>query len=366
MECQPVPQMSYAQFGERLNRRVFAERIPISGSIELTFRCNLRCVHCYCNLPQSDQQAIETELETEEVYRLLDQIAEAGCLWLLITGGEPFLRDDFLDIYTYAKKKGFITTLFTNGTLLTPAIADALVEWPPFLVEITLYGATKETYERITGIPGSFARCQRGIDLLLERKIPLGLKTMAMTVNRAEIDQLQAYAEKLGVSFRFDPLVNQRLDGSEKPCRFRLSPEEAVNLEVTDEKRLKEWQALYDRSNGIFIDDRLFTCGAGISTFHIDPYGRLSVCVMSRFASYDLRQGLFEEGWSEFVPQLLRLKAEDAQKCSHCKFMAVCAQCPGWAWVETGHPGGIVEHLCQVAHLLGEVLDSNVLRKGVQ
>ena len=145
MECPPIPKVSYIQFADRLNRGLFNERLPISGSIELTFRCNLRCVHCYCNLPQNDRQAIETELETDEVYRLLDQIAEAGCLWLLITGGEPFLRDDFLDIYTYAKKKGFITTLFTNGTLLNKDLADALVEWPPFLVEITLYGATRET-----------------------------------------------------------------------------------------------------------------------------------------------------------------------------------------------------------------------------
>jgi radical SAM protein with 4Fe4S-binding SPASM domain len=366
MECPSIPKMGYAQFGERLNRQVMTERLPISGSIELTFRCNLRCVHCYCNLPQNDPEAIETELDTDEVYRLLDQIANAGCLWLLITGGEPLLRKDFLDIYTYAKKKGFITTLFTNGTLLNKELADTLAEWPPFLVEITLYGATKKTYENITGVPGSFERCQRGIDLLLERNIPLGLKTMAMTVNRVEIGRMQAYADDLGAPFRFDPLVNPRLDGSERPCRFRLSPEEVVDLDLNDPKRVKAWQELYDRSEGLFLDDRLFTCGAGISMFHIDPIGRLSVCEMSRFESYDLRQGSFEEGWSDFVPQVLDLKAGGDYKCSQCKYIALCAQCPGWAWVETGHPGGLVEHLCRVAHLLGDAIDTNVSRKGVQ
>ncbi len=284
MECPPIPKMSYAEFGERLNRRVSTERIPIIGSIELTFRCNFRCVHCYCNLPLNDREGIETELETEEVCRILDQIAEAGCLWLLITGGEPLLRKDFLDIYEYAKKKGFIPTLFTNGTLLTPEIADALVEWPPFEVEITLYGATKETYEKITGIPGSFKRCQKGIEMLLERNIPLGLKTMAMTVNQEEIHQMKAYAHDLGVSFRFDPLLNARLDGSKSPCHFRLSPEEVVRLDLNDEKRIKEWQKLYDKSKGLFPNDRLFLCGAGVSTFHIDPYGRMSVCIDARLA----------------------------------------------------------------------------------
>ena len=108
---------------------------------------------------------------------------DEGCRWLLLTGGEPFLRPDFLDIYTNANKKGLLLTLFTNGTLLTPRSADLLAERRPFAIEITLYGATQQTYERITGIPGSYARCRRGIDLLLERNLPLKLKTMVMTLN---------------------------------------------------------------------------------------------------------------------------------------------------------------------------------------
>jgi len=159
MECPHIPEISLAQFGERLYNNAVAKRIPITGSFELTFRCNLSCAHCYCNLPPNDQDTIEKELSTEEVFNILDQIAEAGCLWLLITGGEPLLRPDFFEVYTYAKKKGFIITLFTNGTLITPEIADYLVQWPPFKVEITLYGVTSETHESVTGIPGSFKLC---------------------------------------------------------------------------------------------------------------------------------------------------------------------------------------------------------------
>lgn len=357
MECPSFPKLSYDQFSKRLHRGLSTERFPINGSIELTFRCNLHCVHCYCNLPLNDREAIDTELETEEIYSILDQIAEAGCLWLLITGGEPLLRKDFLDIYGYIKNKGIIPTLFTNGTLLTAEIADALVEWPPFLVEITLYGATKETYERITGVPGSFARCQKGIDMLLERNIPLDLKTMAMTINQEEIGRMRAYTDKLGVSFRFDPLINSRLDGSKGPCRFRLSPEEVVKLDLDDEKRTKEWQKQYSKYRMLFPSDKLFVCGAGVSTFHIDPYGRLSVCIMSRFENYDLRHGLFEEGWSEFIPQVLAMKSEGDYKCSDCEFIALCDQCPGWAWVENDHPGKRVEHLCRVTHRRAEVFD---------
>lgn len=354
MECPHIPNISYAQFGERLNKQVLAERIPINGSYELTFRCNLRCAHCYCNLPPNDQEAIEKELTTEEVFNIFDQIAEAGCLWLLITGGEPLLRKDFLEIYTYAKKKGFLITLFTNGTLITPEIADYLAEWRPFSVEITLYGATKETYESVTGIPGSFKHCKRGIDLFLEREIPLGLKTMMMTLNHDEFFQIREYAEELGVKFRFDPILNPRLDGSKTPCNFRLSPDEVVKLDLGDEIRVKEWREFYEKFAGPFQSDGLFTCGAGVSTFHIDPYGRLSACEMARFQQHDLRCGSFKEGWYQSVPEFLTLKPMGDYKCGQCDLISLCDQCPGWAWLENGNPEALVEYLCRIAHLRAE------------
>jgi len=358
MECPHIPNISYAEFGERLNRQVIAERIPVDGSIELTFRCNFRCAHCYCNLPLNDQDAVKKELKTEEVLHVFDQIAEAGCLWLLLTGGEPLLRKDFLEIYTYAKKKGFITTLFTNGTLMTPEIADYLAEWPPYSVEITLYGATKETYEGVTGIPGSFKRCKRGIDLLLEREIPLELKTMVMTFNHGEILQIKEYAEKLGVKFRFDPVLTPRLDGSKTPCDFRLSPEEVVKLDLADDKRVKEWRKFCEKFIGPHPSDNLFACGAGVSTFHIDPYGQMSTCQMTRFQEYDLRRGSFEEGWYEWMREFLTLKPMGDYPCGRCDLIALCGQCPGWAWLEHGNPEAPVEYLCQIAHLRAQTFNT--------
>ena len=126
------------------------------------------------------------ELSTDELRRIIDEIADAGCLWLLFTGGEIFARKDFLEIYTHAKQRGLLISLFTNGTQVTPAIADYLAVWRPFAIEITLYGRTRETYERLTGVPGSFDRCMRGIRLLKERGLPLKLKSVAVTINRHE------------------------------------------------------------------------------------------------------------------------------------------------------------------------------------
>lgn len=357
MECPHIPNITYAQFGGQLNRQVLSKRIPINGSIELTFRCNLRCAHCYCNLPPNHQEAIEKELETEEVFNIFDQIAEAGCLWLLITGGEPLLRKDFLELYTYAKKKGFIIPLFTNGTLMTPGIADHLAEWRPFSVEITLYGATKETYEKVTGIPGSFERCKKGINLLLERKIPLELKTMAMTFNHDEIFQMKEYAEKLGVKFRFDPIINPRLDGSKTPCNFRLSPEEVIRLDLADKKRVKEWREFCEKFIGPHPSDSLFACGAGVSTFHINPYGQMSACEMTRFQTWDLRKGSFKESWHRSIPEFLNLKPTGDYACGRCDLIALCGQCPGWAWTENADLEVPVEYLCQIAQLRAEAFN---------
>ena len=360
MECHDRPIINYGELSERFYEKVEDQRIPIDGSIELTARCNLRCVHCYCNLPPNDQEAIEKELATEEIFNILDEIADAGCLALLITGGEPLLRKDFLKIYTYAKKKGFIITLFTNGTLITPEIADYLVKWPPLKIEITLYGATMETHEKVTGIRGSYKNVQRGIDLLMERQLPLGLKTMVMTLNKHEFQQMKEYAQALGVEFRFDPILNPRLDGSKGPCKFRLSPEEVVKLDLGDEKRAKEWSEFYERYSGPCESEYLFICGAGISTFHIDPYGKMSACEMTRFQNYDLRCGSFDEGWHQAIPQYLALKPAGDYPCGTCKLMSTCGQCPGWAWLENGNPEAPVEYLCRIAHLRAKALNWKV------
>ena len=127
-----LEQLNYGAFSEGVHLRQGSERIPLQVAIEVTRRCPLECLHCYNNLPMGDMEAKRRELTKEEHFKMLDELAEMGCFWLLYTGGEIFARKDFLEIYTYAKKKGFLITLFTNGTIITEQIADYLVEWRPF------------------------------------------------------------------------------------------------------------------------------------------------------------------------------------------------------------------------------------------
>ncbi len=353
--------LSYAEFSARLQQQVRAKRVPLHGTIEVTRRCPLTCAHCYNNLPMGDQDARRSELTYEEHCRILDEIVEAGCLWLLFTGGEIFARRDFLDIYTYAKKKGLLITLFTNGTLITPKVADYLVQWRPFSIEITLYGRTKRTYEQLTGIPGSYEKCMRGIRLLMERGLPLKLKTVAVTINQHEIQEMKRFAEEeLGLEFKFDAMMSPRIDCSQSPLAVRLTPEEVVALDLQDPKRVAEWKGFAKRFQGPMHapeqNPEVYHCGGGIDSFAIDPQGKMSICVLSHFDSYDLRKGSFRDGWEGFLLSVRRKKITMLTKCSACQIKAVCGMCPANGELENGQPEKPVDFLCQVAHLRAHVI----------
>ena len=359
----------YADWSMGLNKRVVGQRVPISGSIEVTRRCNLKCAHCYNNMSLGDQDALRSELAYEEHCRILDEITEAGCLWLLYTGGEMFARKDFLDIYTYAKQKGLLITLFTNGTLITSKIADNLVQWRPFSIEITFYGRTRETYERITRIPGSYDRCMHGIQLLLERGLPLKLKTMAMTMNKHEIWDMKRFVEEdLGLDFKFDAMINCRIDCSQRPLAVRILPQEVVELDLQDPERAAEWKRFAEQFNSPVHPtehvNELYHCGGGMNFFAIDPYGRLSICVLSQNAPYDLRSSSFREGWEGFLFNLRQKKIRRQTRCVRCEIKAMCGMCPANGELENGDAEEPVDFLCQVAHLRAYAFDFSISPHG--
>jgi radical SAM protein with 4Fe4S-binding SPASM domain len=347
---------SYGEFTRALHAKLGGKRSPTSGTFELTWRCNLSCAHCYNNLPAGDVAARRAELTREEHFRILDEVADAGCLWLLYTGGEIFTRRDFLDIYTYAKRKGFLITLFTNGTAITPHIAEFLAEWRPFKIEITLYGRTRETYERFTRVLGSYDRCMRGIRLLVDRGLPLSLKTVVTSVNRVEFSAMRQFAEdELGVKFRFDGMVNARLDGAPGPAALRLKPEEIVALDLADAVRRDEWVrvaamplAPADANGGV---GPLYSCGAGVHGFSVDPYGTLRICALSTSDGYDLRSGNFREGWEQALGRIRSKPATRRTKCTDCALKALCGMCPAMGELEHQDAEAAVEPFCEVGHL---------------
>jgi radical SAM protein with 4Fe4S-binding SPASM domain len=362
--------LTYTAFSRGIHERYFGTRAPVEVSIEVTHRCPLECQHCYNNLPMTDAAARRDELTRDEYKRLFEEIAEAGCLWMLFTGGEIFARRDFLDIYASAKSKGFLITLFTNATLVTPRVADFLAEWRPFAIEVTLYGATRETYETLTQIPGSYDRCMRGIRLLRERSLPVKLKTVPTTINRHEVYKMQRLAEQeLGLEFKFDPLVNPRIDCSQSPLEIRLAAEEVVALDFHDSRRRQEYKRLLDHdlaqpSGEHHDDDRVYFCGGGISSCSIDPAGRMRICVLSYQESYDWRNGSFQDGWENFLWRVRSKKKTRRTKCDACRIQSLCSMCPANGELENGDPESPVEFLCEVAHLRAIALGAEVPAHG--
>lgn len=353
MDCPVLPDSGYLPFRNRLYRSALDRRVPIAGTMDITSRCNLGCVHCY--IPHGDPGPAGMSRDT--VRGIVDQLADQGCLWLLLTGGEPLSRPDFPDIYRHVKARGILPMIFTNGTLITDGMADLLGQMPPYLVEISIYGATEETSQLVTGVPGSLGMALRGLERLHERKVRVSLKTMVMTLNVHELDAMASIAESYGVHFRFDTQINSGLDGSSGPLKYRLSPEETVKLDSSREERLEECRELVAGfSNADEEDGSIYQCGAGMNTFHIDPHGMLSVCMMSRERTYSLLDGTFEEGWRSFIPQVLSRKWSRAVPCRNCVLKSLCGQCPGWGYLEHGDPEARVDHLCRTAFLRAEIL----------
>jgi radical SAM protein with 4Fe4S-binding SPASM domain len=360
-----LEQQSYGVFSADLHQRQAGERVPLQVSIEVTRRCPLECLHCYNNLPMGDREAKRRELSKEEHFRMLDELVEMGCFWLLYTGGEIFARKDFLEIYTCAKKKGFLITLFTNGTIINEQIADYLAEWPPFAIEITLYGRTRETYEALTAIPGSYDRCLRGIRLLKERGLPLKLKTVATSINKHEVGMMRRFAEdELGVDFKIDGQINPRIDCSQSPLAVRLTAEEVVALDMAAPKGKSEYLRLakHDAENppNLSKGNSVYFCGGGMNSFAINAYGEVGICVISQQDTFSTRGRSVREVWEQSLLQLRMSKRTRVTKCMSCRIQSLCGMCPANGELENGDRESPVSFLCNAAHLRAAVIGVQV------
>lgn len=270
------------------------DRFPLACQWEVTCRCNLHCVMCYTDC-FNEPERIRQELSTAELLRIMEELAQAGCLELCLTGGEPLARPDFFQIYERAIKLGFLVTLFTNGTLITESIADRLATLPPHRVEISLHGITEATFEQVTLGRGSFQRCRQAIAWLTERRIPLTLKSTALTLNRHEILPIKRYVETIeSVGYKLGEEIRPALDGSGAPFRFALEPE------ALDELHQHDTQLLREACQKQIPDTR--PCRSGMRRFHIDAYGFLQLCSGNRAQGYDLRKGSFQEGFYGHLP----------------------------------------------------------------
>ena len=336
-------------FWSNLKDKAAQQRTPLHAKIELTYGCNLRCVHCYNPTHQA-----RDELTTDQWCRILDQLAQQGCLHLAFTGGELLARKDCFEIFTHAKDRGFTINILTNATLITPSRADRLQALKPYRVELSLYGATAETYERVTGIAGSYHRFVEGIQLLRERKIPIVVKMPVMTLNQHEVGLAQRLVQGWGIQFVYATDIHPRVDGSLEPLDYRLAPAEVVGLNQ-DLVGYTEWSAEGSGEKHGTCGDRgeFFNCSCGKTSLAVTPYGQMNLCLALPIPGYDLRQGTVAEGWRELVKLVDDANARPGPtyECPSCDLQSHCRQGPMDAYLETGNLDPCLPYFKELAQL---------------
>jgi radical SAM protein with 4Fe4S-binding SPASM domain len=268
------------------------------------------------------------------------------------------------------KRKGLLVSIFTNASLLREEHIALFKKYPPRDIEITVYGVTAETYERVTRLPGSFAAFTNGLNRLLESSVKVRLKAMAIRSNFHELPTIAAFCRAHTKDyFRFDPQLHLRFDrdeGLNKEIKAeRLTPEEIVALERADEERFSALQKGCDKLiNEEFSHigcDHLFHCGAGNGSFNVSYDGRFRLCssLWAADTTYDLRSGTLTEAWFNFVPRIRDLRSqrrEFLESCRKCGLVNLCLWCPAHAHLETGALDGWSEYFCQVAHARAEAI----------
>lgn len=329
----------------RVSSRARADRIPLWAHVEIIATCNFRCHHCYI-APVAQHEDVMSLEQTRIVF---DKLERAGTLSLLLTGGEVLTHKQFKDIYLDAKRRGFLLYVNTNAYLIGRRWADFFAEWPPEFISISLYGLSNERYREVTGIPNSFDRVVRGLDLLAERKLLFGLKCPAMKNTADELPAMREFAKRWGVAFKYDPVIQPDEKGGIKPLSLQLAPAEVVDLEEKMSPGLTDWRDFYSRYPEQ-ASDRVYRCGGGRTLMAVNVHGGVSTCLTSRQAVGNLFEQPFDEVWAMLGGKVAK-RFPDGHPCATCKFRVMCAGCPATVEQVAGLPEGYVQQYCAITHL---------------
>ena len=334
-------------------------RLPLIGNLDLTYRCNFDCRHCWVRISPGASERL-AELNFAEFRAIVDQARSQGCREWSISGGEPMLRPDFAEIFDYITRKAGGYTLNTNGSLVTPPIAQLMRR--PGSKMVALYGATAEVFDHITRTPDSFEKAMQGFAYLREAGATFTVQLIPMRDNYHQLDAMRRLAEDLSTQWRIGaPWLYLRADGdpvrnAEIRCQ-RVEPREVIELEGFGSGRGKPVVKRDDSGrSALGQDGRIFaSCLADRREFHIDPYGAMSMCAFIKDPAlrYDLRTGSFSEAWETFIPALAEAEPDGSpeylQNCGGCELRCDCQWCPGKGYLEHRRSSARMEYLCAVA-----------------
>ncbi|MBU4232784.1 MAG: radical SAM protein [Desulfobacterales bacterium] len=333
-------------------------RIPLEGNLDLTYRCNNNCRHCWLRISPKAKER-KSELSFEEIKRVVNEARKMGCQKWNISGGEPMLRPDFPEIFGYITSKSVSYSLNTNGTLINPEIAHLLKRKGNKMV--ALYGATADVHDHITRNPGSFEATMQGFAYLKEAGAGFTVQLIPMRSNYHQFDAMVELAQSLsshyriGAAWLYLSACGSRRRNAEI-ARQRLDPRVVIELDKPD-LSYEEWLADQEETlcHRVGRNDVLFAdCIGSRRDFHVDPYGHMTFCsfIKDPALRYDLRNGMFQEAWETFIPSLVnrvRGGSEFLENCAVCNLRNDCRWCDVYGYLEHGRHGAKVDYLCQMA-----------------
>lgn len=337
--------------------------IPIGATFELVPCCNMDCKMCYVRMSYEDMMKQGGYLEKESWFSFLESAKDAGLLFLLLTGGEPLLHPDFKEIYLKAKSLGLVVCVNTNGTLINEEMADFFAHNCPRRLNISIYGASNETYEKLCHHPKGFDAFNHAIQLLKERHVPVKLSCSLTPHNYPDLEAMIHYAKTNDLpievaSYMFPPNRKKNHDAN---LENRLSIEQETDARILYERLIqgedvfqkKAYASVYCNTFDVDLPDKGlnigFSCRSGSSTYWINWKGDLIPCGMLDWPKISVLDKSVKEGFDYIHQEVIKLQR--ASKCYSCKKEYICQICSAASVAETGKFDGVSKHHCDACDM---------------
>ncbi|MFZ1011196.1 MAG: radical SAM protein [Candidatus Sulfotelmatobacter sp.] len=349
-----------------MGERALQLGVPFSAQLDLTYRCNEQCVHCY--LDHDDHG----EMTTAEIKHLLKEMAEAGVFILTFSGGEIFLRKDFFEILECARSLTFCIKLKTNAVLIREAHAARLRDLGVESIQISIYSHRPEVHDAITKVPGSLRRSIDAIRFLKSQGLKVILANVLMTENMQDYHGVRALADELGAEYTLDPTITPKMDGDRSILDLNAG-ETALRRLFRDELLVgnaEEFctpppvrQGQNGQAHSAESMDSL-PCSAGHTACYVSPYGEFYPCVQFPLSCGNVRQQRFIDIWrnSEKLKEVRSIRLRDMSSCSQCAHGSTCTRCPGLAFME-GNMRGPSTADCEKSYARTGIPSANLLAK---
>ena len=340
---------------EEMTRKALKLNIPLSVQLDLTYRCNERCIHCY--LDHQDYG----EMTTAEVKRLLGEMADAGVFILTLSGGEIMLRKDFFEILEYARRLTFCVKLKTNAVLIHEQEAARIRELGVESIQISIYSHRAEVHDAVTLVPGSLKRSLDAASFLKSQGLRVVLANVLMVQNVQDYQGVRALATEMGLECTLDPTITPMMDGDRSVLNLGIDPSSLP--QIFRDEALAEDEEVCAIETGDDILQHL-PCSAGHTTCYVSPYGDVYPCVQFPLPTGNVRKQRFIDIWrnSDQMNGVRSIRLKDLTTCTSCAHVGSCSRCPGLAYME-GNMRGPSSQDCEKSFAKTGVPSANMLAK---